>query len=109
MGARRVVTIVDTGSACQYRKPTKSVLTPAVGRWYGSAMTDARLVTTPWHQRAEELGVSLEYIAVFTKCSFATVYAYKVGRRRTPPAWLARVEALLADRALLSGLTEQVS
>ena len=72
-------------------------------------MTDAPLDPTPWHQRAEELGVTLEYLAVVTKCSFATVYAYKVGRRRTPPAWLARVEALLADRALLSAMTGRVS
>lgn len=61
-------------------------------------MTDRTVDATPWYERAERAGLSLEWLSAMTGVSFASTYAYKVGRRRTPPAWLEKVELLIAAR-----------
>ena len=72
-------------------------------------MTDARVAPTLWYETAEALGVSLEWIAAITEVSWSTVYAYKTGRRRTPKAWLDKVELYLAGRGALSVPSDKVS
>lgn len=53
-----------------------------------------------WAARADEVGVSLEHLAVLTGKSFSAVYRYKTGTRNAPEAWLEKVRLILADRAL---------
>ena len=53
-----------------------------------------------WSALAEELGVSLELLAVLTGLSYSAVYRYKTGTRTAPDPWLAKVAAILSDRAL---------
>jgi hypothetical protein len=72
-------------------------------------MTDVPIDQAPWHVAAEQRGISLEWLAAMTERSFATVYAYKTGRRRVPAAWLAKVELLLSGRDVLSGPADKAS
>jgi hypothetical protein len=61
-------------------------------------MTNPTVHATPWYERAERVGLSLEWLAAMTGVSWSSAYAYKVGRRRTPPAWLEKVELLISAR-----------
>ena len=71
-------------------------------------MTHAETPLTPWYERAEQTGISLELIAAATGKSFATVYAYKVGRRRAPEGWLLEVERLLGGQTRVSVVTDKL-
>lgn len=51
-----------------------------------------------WKAQAAAVGLSLEAIAHLTDTKYPSVYAYSVGRRRAPDAWLAAVAALIRAR-----------
>ena len=53
-----------------------------------------------WATLAERAGVSLELLAVLTGLSYSAVYRYKTGSRIAPETWLAKVELILAERAI---------
>lgn len=64
-------------------------------------MTHPAVDATSLFQEAEQAGISLEWLAAMTNVSWHAVYAYKTGRRRTPPAWLEKAQLLVTARANL--------
>ena len=51
----------------------------------------------PWRRALAEHGLTYAWLAERTGVSVATVQSYALDQRRTPPAWLARAEAAIAD------------
>ena len=72
-------------------------------------MTDRAVPETPWHERAEARGISMEWLAAMTGVSWSTVYAYKMGRRKVQPGWLAKVELLIIAHDNMPGSGAKVS
>lgn len=58
-------------------------------------MTDRTVPATSWFERADERGISMEWLAAMTGVSWSTVYAYRTGRRKVQPEWLSKVELLI--------------
>lgn len=71
-------------------------------------MTDRPIDATDLFARCENRGISLEWLAAMTGVSWATVYAYKVGRRRVQGPWLERAELVVATRDSMSTLPVKV-
>lgn len=63
-----------------------------------------------WRQVLREQGRTQVWLAAQTGVSFSTVYAYSIGARRTPEAWLRRVATVLGvPAALLLADIEEVA
>lgn len=71
-------------------------------------MTTRTVDATSFFERVEAHGISLEWLAAMTGVSYATVYAYKVGRRRVQEPWLERAVLVVATRDSLSTLPSKV-
>ena len=63
-------------------------------------MQSATVTRDNWATIADQVGVSLELLAVLTGLSFSAVYRYKTGSRPTPEDWLDKVRVILVDRAI---------
>lgn len=51
----------------------------------------------------------MEWLAAMTGVSWSTVYAYKMGRRKVQPGWLAKVELLIVAHDNMPGSGVKVS
>lgn len=48
-----------------------------------------------WRIELREHGLTLKWLALVTETPVSTVYAYSIGKRRAPDAWLVKVAAAL--------------
>lgn len=62
---------------------------------YKMPMQTAQVARYTWRSILREQGRSLTWLAVRTGISSNTIYAYSIGRRRTPDAWLVKAAAAL--------------
>ena len=84
-------------------------MTSATGQVDTVVMTAPMEHETPWYERADDRGISMEWLAAMTGVSWSTVYAYRTGRRKVQPSWLAKVELLIVAHDNMPGSGVKVS